>query len=182
MVSKVIVIAGTAATGKSSIAKVLTTKLQESDEKYSKIEFIEGDSLHPPSNVEKMSHGIPLNDEDRWDWLKEVSKLSSESSIKNGGICIITCSSLKLKYRDLIRETCNETKFYFIFLYGDKDVIKQRMIGRKGHFMKVNMIDSQFNDLELPKPEEENCTIVDVDGKSYNEIDDEVWEVIENDL
>lgn len=169
--SKVIVLAGTAGTGKSSVGDAL---LKHHVKNYPQMEFLEGDLLHPQSNVDKMSRGIPLNDEDRWEWLKEVSRISSESSIKNGGLSIITCSSLKKKYRDLIRETSPETQFYFVFLYGKKHEILNRLKKREGHFMKANMMESQFNDLELPKADEKNCCIITIDDKNYQQVEDDV--------
>lgn len=171
MSSKVLVIAGTAGTGKSSVAEML---VKHHVKNYPNMEFLEGDALHPASNVQKMSEGIPLQDDDRWDWLRRVATLSSESAQKNG-LCVVTCSSLKKKYRDLIRTTCPESHFYFLFLYGEQAVIVKRLEERKGHFMKSSMMQSQFRDLELPNSAEEpHCLVVNVDGKSFKQVEDEV--------
>lgn len=171
MPAKVLVIAGTAGTGKSSVAERL---VEHHIKNYPNMEFLEGDALHPPANVQKMAEGIPLQDDDRWDWLRKVATLSSHSAQRNG-LCIVTCSSLKKKYRDLIRTTCPETHFYFLFLYGEQAVIIKRLEERKGHFMKATMMQSQFKDLELPNSAEEpHCDIVNVDGKSYDQVEKEV--------
>lgn len=73
-----------------------------------------------------------------------------------------------------MRETCPNSEFYFVFLYGKKEEILNRLKKREGHFMKANMMESQFDDLELPQDDEKNCCIVAIDNKSYQEIDNEV--------
>ncbi|CCE65482.1 hypothetical protein TPHA_0L01250 [Tetrapisispora phaffii CBS 4417] len=177
MVSQVIVLGGTAGTGKTSIAEVLVDDMKKRKE-YEGVEYIEGDSLHPQANIEKMAHGHPLTDEDRWDWLKKVSLTSSESASKHKGLCIVTCSSLKKKYRDLIRETSPGTVFYFVILYGSMELIAERLVERKGHYMKVDMLQSQFDDLELPKDDEPNCHIQYLDNKDFRKINEETLEAV----
>ncbi|CAL9737220.1 hypothetical protein MOSE0_L06370 [Monosporozyma servazzii] len=179
---KVIILAGTAGTGKSTIGDYL---LKHYKEKYPHIQFIEGDDLHPPENVAKMSAGHPLNDDDRWEWLKTVAHKSGakarEGLIDDGdeeGVSVVACSSLKLKYRDLIRMTEPNVKFYFLFLYASKETILYRLNQRKGHFMKSNMLESQFADLELPKVSEEKDTfIINMDAQTFEEIEDHVYSI-----
>lgn len=169
----VFVLAGTAATGKSTIADRL---IKEYGTKYPELEFIEGDRLHPKENVEKMARGVPLQDEDRWGWLECVAHEASKAAGRHPGhLCVVTCSSLKKKYRDFMRGLEPTTRFCFIFLYASKDEIFKRLSARENHFMKSNMMESQFNDLELPKSSEENdCCVINLDGKSYAEIEDDV--------
>lgn len=175
---KVIVLAGTAGTGKSSIGCYLLTHFKD---KYPDIKFIEGDDLHPKENIIKMCTGHPLNDDDRWEWLKTISHKGAKYAIAGSsgencqGVSIVACSSLKLKYRNLIRQTEPHVNFYFIFLYASKDIILYRLNQRKGHFMKANMVDSQFADLELPDTtQEKNCFIVNMDGLTFKEIEQNV--------
>jgi len=40
-------------------------------------QFYDGDTFHPPANVEKMSKGIPLNDTDRATWLDTFGRLGA---------------------------------------------------------------------------------------------------------
>ncbi|SCU95421.1 LANO_0E10308g1_1 [Lachancea nothofagi CBS 11611] len=164
---KVIVLAGTAGTGKSTIAAKLVDLYCSS---YPGLEFLEGDVVHPPENVAKMSHGIPLTDDDRWDWLSKVGKLGTDSAEARSGLCIVTCSSLKKKYRDHIRNCNSGTDFYFLFLFADRMLILDRITKREGHFMKANMINSQFSDLELPDASEKLESTIDVDGKSIEQV------------
>ncbi|KAH3678236.1 hypothetical protein WICMUC_001619 [Wickerhamomyces mucosus] len=151
---KVVVIAGTAGTGKSTIGDKLKN--------HYKAEFIEGDDLHPQSNIDKMANNIPLTDEDRWGWLEQISLKSSTSSNNNSnaGIAIVSCSALKKKYRDFIRDKSPQTTFIFVFLYCDYDVLIERTKKRQGHYMKASMVQSQFDILELPKAEEEPQDVI----------------------
>lgn len=171
---KVLVLAGTAGTGKSTIAEVLLKTYRPN---HPNLEFVEGDDLHPPANVEKMSRGIPLGDEDRWGWLQSIADTSGANATKDG-ITVISCSSLKKKYRDFIRDAWPSCDFHFIFLYASKIEILRRLKQRMGHFMKENMMESQFKDLELPVVgEEKNCYIVKLDGKTFPQIENEVVEL-----
>ena len=113
-----------------------------------------------------MRSGIPLNDEDRVPWLKRINDAAFSLEQKNER-GIIVCSALKRNYRDLIRDENNN--MIFIFLKGEYDVILERMQKRHGHFMKKDMLISQFNTLELPQADEKdiitiniNSTLVDV--------------------
>ncbi|CCD24176.1 gluconokinase NDAI_0C05170 [Naumovozyma dairenensis CBS 421] len=172
---KIIVLAGTAGTGKSTIADLILRTFKKD---FPKLEFVEGDDLHPAANVEKMSHGIPLGDEDRWGWLEKIAETAGSNAKKDDGQTIISCSSLKKKYRDRIRNVWPNGDFYFIFLYASKIEILRRLKQRMGHFMKENMMESQFNDLELPDVEkEQHCFIVKLDGKTFEHIEDETIEL-----
>ncbi|XDT42290.1 Adenylylsulfate kinase [Nakaseomyces glabratus] len=169
---KVIVLAGTAGTGKSTVAARL---LKEYSAKYPGIKFVEGDELHPKANIDKMASGNPLNDDDRWGWLKEVALKSAQSAEEGGcGVSVVACSSLKKSYRDLIRSTRPDVEYHFVFLYGSKVEILNRLNSRKGHFMKSNMMESQFKDLQLPEESEANCVVVLLDHKGFDEIEDDV--------
>ncbi|SCV02725.1 LAMI_0H02366g1_1 [Lachancea mirantina] len=163
----VVVIGGTAGTGKSTVGAELTSFFQD---KYPGTAFIEGDAIHPQANIDKMSRGIPLTDEDRWGWLQDVARISAKSAEHHSGLAIVSCSSLKLKYRDLMREKEPDTRFAFLFLYADPDVILQRFAHREGHFMKANMAKSQFADLELPKNTEKDAHVLNVDGKDMKTV------------
>lgn len=169
--TKVIVIAGTAGTGKSTIGLALSSHFQT--------EFIEGDDLHPQANIDKMGQGIPLTDEDRWDWLEKVSIKSSEVAAQtNSGVSVVSCSSLKKIYRDYIHAKSPSTEFLFVFLYCEASMLIERVSQRKGHFMKSDMIKSQFDILELPAQVqdaqvEKGCIVLDVTNTGVENVIDE---------
>jgi len=112
--------------------------------------LIEGDQFHPPANIEKMSAGIPLNDDDRADWL---ARLGQEliSALKSHPHPVLTCSSLKRKYRERLREAVPGLGFVFLEL--SREEAAQRVGNRPGHFMPASLIDSQFATLEPPHGE-----------------------------
>lgn len=114
-------------------------------------ELLEGDSFHPPANVEKMSHGVPLTDDDRWPWLRaiaaEVDRLRAE-----GRSAAVACSALKRAYRDLLLG--GHPDGILVYLEGSPELIGQRMQARKGHFMPSKLLESQFATLEPPGPDE----------------------------
>ena len=115
--------------------------------------FIDGDDLHPPENVAKMSAGVPLTDADRWPWLTLVGATLT-------GDVVVGCSALKRAYRDRIRAVAGPVRF--LHLAGSKAVIAARMAARPGHFMPLGLLDSQFATLEPPGPDEDAVT-VDID-------------------
>ncbi|BCH65042.1 gluconokinase [Agrobacterium vitis] len=147
-----IIVMGVSGCGKSSIGEGLAKKLD--------VPFLEGDSLHPAANVEKMAKGTPLNDEDRWPWLQAIGDKMA-AALREGQTIIVSCSSLKKSYRDLLREaTGNLTAF--IYLEGSKELLTRRMGERTGHFMPVSLLESQLATLESPK--DEPCVVtVDID-------------------
>ncbi|MGR5120748.1 gluconokinase [Vibrio astriarenae] len=147
MAGSSVIVMGVCACGKSTIGEHLAQKLGR--------KFIDGDDLHPRANIQKMSSGQPLNDDDRSPWLERIrdAAYSLENKNEHG---IIVCSALKKKYRDQIREGNNNVTF--VFLDGDMELIMERMRKRKGHFMKENMVKSQFETLE--RPDNEPQTIV----------------------
>lgn len=140
------VIMGVSGCGKSSVGAALGEKLG--------VPYVDGDDLHPVSNIEKMSKGLPLNDDDRWPWLAKVGETLAASK----GCAIIGCSALKRIYRDKIREAVAEPVL-FIHLAGSREVIGARMGKREGHFMPGSLLDSQFATLEPPQGDELALTV-----------------------
>ncbi|HGY9578547.1 gluconokinase [Vibrio harveyi] len=142
MAGSSVVVMGVCASGKTTIGEHLAKKLGR--------KFIDGDDLHPRTNIQKMASGQPLNDDDRKPWLERIrdAAYSLESKNEHG---IIVCSALKKIYRDQIRE--GNENVTFLFLDGSKELILERMRVRQGHFMKENMVNSQFEALERPEDE-----------------------------
>ena len=134
------VVMGVSGCGKSSVGEGVAVRLG--------IPYRDGDDLHPAENVAKMRVGIPLTDADRWPWLDRVGQvLAGEAPV------IIGCSALKRQYRDRIRARAGGT-VSFVYLEGSRDLIAGRMAERKGHYMPLTLLDSQFAALEVPGPAE----------------------------
>lgn len=134
----VIVIMGVSGCGKTSVGELLSKKLN--------IPFYDGDNFHPKENIEKMKNNIPLNDDDRLPWLKELSK-NITSWKKNEG-AILACSALKESYRKILNAYKNTD--YWVVLNGDYQLICDRISKRKNHFMKPDLLKSQIETLEVP--------------------------------
>ncbi|MFC6277468.1 gluconokinase [Psittacicella hinzii] len=140
---------GVSGTGKSSVGLALAQLLQ--------VKFIDGDDLHPQANIQKMAAGIPLTDADRAPWLERIRDAFFAFNRKNEA-GIIVCSALKNEYRELIRQGNSNLKF--IHLHGDFNVIAQRLEQRQGHFMASQMLESQFQTLEMPSTNETDVALV----------------------
>jgi gluconokinase len=134
------VVMGVASCGKTSVGELLAEKLNA--------HFIEGDRLHPATNVAKMSAGNPLTDDDRWPWLAAVGQ-----SLAGREAAVGSCSALKRIYREAIAKAANRP-VYFIYLHGSRELLESRIGARKGHFMPASLLDSQLRTLEPPTSDE----------------------------
>jgi gluconokinase len=137
------VVMGVSGSGKSLIARSLARALD--------IDFVEGDEYHPAENVERMSRGIPLTDDDRAGWLRALALRIREAKDAGTGL-VLTCSALKRSYRDVLRAEAAELRF--VFLRGPRALIADRLAGRRGHYMPPSLLDSQLATLEEPTPDE----------------------------
>ncbi|OOF70070.1 gluconokinase [Rodentibacter caecimuris] len=147
------ILMGTSGSGKSSVGTALANRLG--------IKFIDGDDLHPRANIIKMSNNQPLNDDDRAPWLERINDAAFSLEQKNER-GIIVCSALKKTYRDQIRR--NNKRVRFIFLQGDFELILNRMKRRHGHYMKTDMLKSQFEILETPQDDESDIVFISIDA------------------
>lgn len=138
--NKAIFIMGVSGCGKSTIGQLLSQRL--------KIPFFDGDDFHSQSNIDKMSNGEPLNDQDRYGWLVTLNELAKHQLLNNS--CIIVCSALKKTYRELLSaDIKNEVKW--IHLVGSFNQILERINRRENHYMSSVLLQSQFDTLESPE-------------------------------
>ncbi len=144
-----LIVFGVSGSGKTSVGEMLAAKL--------KIDFIEGDDLHPKSNIDKMKNDIALTDADRLPWLSIIKEKISEK-IKNQESFILSCSALKVSYRNILREAGN---IKFLFLKVDEKEVSKRLENRKDHFMPSSLLHSQMETLEIPSIKEKDVIIID---------------------
>ncbi len=143
----VIIIMGISGSGKTTVGQQLADDLGW--------KYFDGDDFHSVKNIAKMSVGIPLNDDDRSVWLSQISQHIKEL-IKKHDNAVVSCSALKQEYRRQLQNDSEAVKF--VYLKGPKALIKKRLESRSGHFMSVDLINSQFETLEEP----EQVLVVDI--------------------
>ena len=134
----IVVVMGVAGSGKTTVGAMLADAMH--------CAFLEGDSLHSAANVEKMSHGIPLTDADRAPWLAAIHTRLLDS-FSRGESLVVGCSALKRAYRTILAEG---VPIAWVYLKSSAALIRSRLQHRTGHYMKADMLDSQFEALEEP--------------------------------
>lgn len=154
-----VVLMGVSGCGKTSVASGLHAKLGWP--------YAEADDFHPQANKEKMAAGHPLNDEDRWPWLRTLRDWMTDHA-QAGRSTIVTCSALKHVYRELLAEA--EGEVLFVHLDGPMELIADRMSHRDGHFMPTSLLPSQFETLE-PLQAGENGLTLDVTATPHELVD-----------
>lgn len=131
------IIMGVSGSGKTTIGRLLASRLH--------LPFLDADDYHPMENIRKMACGTPLSDTDRVPWLKCLSE--TLAAHRQGG-AVLACSALKEHYRTHLTDKNTDT--CWVFLHGDFKTIRERLEARKGHFMDVKLLQSQFDTLEPP--------------------------------
>jgi gluconokinase len=144
----ILVAMGVSGSGKTTVGRGLAEALGWT--------FIEGDDLHPEANVEKMARGIPLTDEDRQPWLQAIRQ-RIDQLIEAGESAVISCSALKQAYREFLAAGRDEVSF--VYLKGSFELMRERLAKRKGHYMPLSLLASQFDALQEPA----DAIVVDVE-------------------
>lgn len=161
MKAKKILVMGVSGCGKSSVGSEIAERLG--------LTFFDGDDFHPQHNVDKMSQGVPLTDEDRYGWLKTLNKLFIDSDT-----AVIACSALKPQYRDILRE--NNQELVIVYLKGDYDTIWSRLSQRDDHYFQgERMLRSQFD--TLIEPQSDEAIFVDI-AQPMSQVVDEALQAI----
>jgi len=130
-----IVVMGVSGSGKSTVARALSSALG--------LPFAEGDDVHSEANRARMAAGIPLTDEDRGPWLEALRDWMS-AQVETGSV--LSCSALRRSYRDVLRAADGTVEF--VEMSAPPAVLAERMARRPGHFMPTTLLDSQLATLE----------------------------------
>ncbi len=155
-----VVVIGVSGSGKSTVGAALADALG--------LTFVDGDSLHPASNVAKMAAGVPLDDADRAPWLDAIGVLLARGPV------VVACSALKRAYRDRLRAAVPDLAL--VFLDGGRELLAGRMAARPGHFMPTSLLDSQLATLERPTADE-SPVVIDIAEPPEAEVADAVAEL-----
>ncbi|GAB3478697.1 gluconokinase [Polaromonas eurypsychrophila] len=139
MNSDIFVVMGVSGCGKSTVGALLAEAL--------KLPFLEGDVLHPESNVARMAAGVALSDEDREGWLQALAERLRQAQAAARGL-VLSCSALKRSYRDILRS--GAPGLHFVYLHGEYELLAVRMAARTGHYMPLSLLASQLATLEVP--------------------------------
>lgn len=146
-----VVVMGVSGTGKTSVGVEVARRLGRV--------YVEGDDLHPPANLAKMSAGTPLDDADRAPWLSALAAVVADHHA-TGVDSVLTCSALRRAYRDVLRSGAPAGSVSFVHLTAPTEVLRARMEGRS-HFMPASLLESQLATLE-PLAADEEGMVVDV--------------------
>jgi gluconokinase len=140
----VYVVMGVAGSGKTTVGKMLAELLGA--------RFVDGDDYHPETNINKMKQGMPLDDNDRQQWLEILSTIIQQH-ISNKTSLVLACSALKQKYRDILVGGCSSRTddVLFVYLKCSINTAKERVSSRQNHYMPSSLIESQYSDLEEPR-------------------------------
>ena len=145
---------GVAGSGKTTFGKALAQALG--------LPFFDGDDFHSPKARAKMAAGHPLDDADRAPWLDRIGAALADAGAHPDG-AVIACSALRRAYRDRLRVAAG-AGLRFVFLDGDKALMRARVAGRRDHYMPASLVDSQFATLERPEGEGDVVTVA-ADGE-----------------
>lgn len=146
--ARFIIVMGVSGTGKTTVARGIAYAMDWT--------YAEGDDFHPQANVDKMKSGEPLTDQDRWPWLRSIGDWISDREAGDES-AVITCSALRRVYRDLLREGRPGVQFCQIDV--PREVLENRVAGRKGHYMPPSLLPSQLATLESLQSDEPGVVV-----------------------
>lgn len=137
-----IICCGVSGSGKTSMARYLADQLD--------LAYVEADDFHTPANKAHMAAGKPLTDEMREPWMQALCAHLREQ-LQAGRQVVLAHSALRRAHRERLRGLGAPT--LFLLLEGSFELIQKRLETREGHYMKSDLLQSQFEAQEPPEAE-----------------------------
>jgi gluconokinase len=162
----IVVVAGVAGSGKTTVGQLLAGRLGWT--------FADGDSFHPAANVARMRAGLPLTDADREPWLAAMTSWMDDI-IASGQSAVLACSALKRRYRQELLEARDQAELVFLVISREQD--EARVTARRGHFFGEPLLASQFADLEMPE-DEQRVHRIDVGSRSPGQVTEQIVKLL----
>jgi gluconokinase len=132
-----VIVMGVSGSGKTTVGRAMAQRWGD--------EFIESDDLHTAGDVQKMASGVPLDDDDRWPWLRAIGGQLRDAAATDRRT-VTACSALKREYRDVLRDYAPAA--FFVELDGSLNVVRERVVSRHHEFMSPSLLESQYATLE----------------------------------
>ncbi|MGK7910047.1 MAG: gluconokinase [Synechococcus sp.] len=165
----IVILMGVSGSGKTTVGRAIARKLQW--------DFYDADDYHSPINIAKISGNEPLTDSDRIPWLESLRQLVN-SYVTDERSMILACSALKRRYRHHLIGKC--PKAQLVYLQGTPELIRERLKRRQHHFATVDLLDSQFADLEEPREGNEHALTIDISRAQADIVSDIVHYLTQN--
>jgi gluconokinase len=146
----ILILMGVAGAGKTTIGLKLASEIGW--------HFHDADDFHPPENLRKLARGQALTDEDRAPWLAALRRAIVDE-LDRGDNAVIACSALKEAYRRVL--AVDDARVKLVYLKGSAELVRQRLRNRSGHFVKEDLLASQFATLEEPA----GALTIDIDDR-----------------
>jgi gluconokinase len=132
-----VIVMGVSGSGKTTVGRAMAERWGD--------EFFESDELHTAGDIHKMVAGVPLDDRDRWPWLRAIGQELRDAAT-DGRRTVTACSALKRDYRDVLRQYAPHA--FFVELDGPVDLVRERVLTRHHEFMSPSLLESQYDTLE----------------------------------
>ena len=136
----IVIVMGVSGSGKTTVGKLLAESLHW--------HFSDADDFHSPTNIEKMSLGIPLEDIDRLPWLLQLQAAIDWWLWEDRNV-VLACSALKASYREMLYQDQEQMKIFY--LKASIQLLRERLKNRENHYMKADLLSSQLATLEEPQ-------------------------------
>lgn len=142
----IVVVAGVAGSGKSTVGRALALRLD--------VTFIDADDYHSAESKARMHYGLPLEETARLLWLRRALDAAMAHHP-----AVLACSALTRKHRDLLRAPGD---VHVMALAVGRAELERRLSQRSAHFAGATLLPSQLATWQPPGADED---AVSIDGE-----------------